>query len=239
MEIFWRSRQGTRTSDNRDQCGVGFGADAVLCVVLDGATTVENSGELVRVVARDLVDWFIDEPRVTTDAIVRRLRDIHGDVSPRFRRDSASFMIALVENGMRVQLLHAGNCMAGFLHPGWVVNWETRPHTFANVLDSPPVPNIARSPLRHWLTRSFRFKEFMTPDVSELDWVSEEPLVLATDGFWAALDPEAQVRFLTGAESSCPEIQGRDDCSVLILRHIGGRESRRSEEASDNLYMPG
>jgi len=117
VEVDWRSKQGTHTDDNRDYCGVGLRDDAALCVVLDGSTSGANSGEFSQVIARDLIDWFMTVRSVTVEAVISRLRCIHSDLLPRFRRDSASFVIALINDEGAAQVLHVGDCLAG-LHEG-------------------------------------------------------------------------------------------------------------------------
>lgn len=237
VEVDWRSKQGTHTDDNRDYCGVGLRDDAALCVVLDGSTSGANSGEFSQVIARDLIDWFMTVRSVTVEAVISRLRCIHSDLLPRFRRDSASFVIALINDEGAAQVLHVGDCLAG-LHEGTsAVKWWTRPHTLANAVNELRITDIARSPLRNRLIRSFRSREFMTPDVSGLVVDGEQTLVLATDGFWAELDPESQARFLAGEKLSEIEGYGQDDCSALSLKHVNSSESKVSDEVSDNIYI--
>jgi len=77
----------------------------------------------------------------------------------------------------------------------------------------------------------------MTPDVSGLVVDGEQTLVLATDGFWAELDPESQARFLAGEKLSEIEGYGQDDCSALSLKHVNSSESKVSDEVSDNIYI--
>jgi PPM family protein phosphatase len=198
LEISWRSEQGTLTSDNRDFCGAGLRDDAALCVVLDGSTSGPNSGEFAGSIAQALIDWFVEAGKVSADAIIDRLHNIHDHLSSGFRTDSASFVCALIEEEERVRLIHSGDCRAGLRTGMSGIKWRTRPHTLANAIEDVPICEIALSPLRNRLTRSFRGREFMAPEVSELRLEGDQELVLATDGFWAALAPEDQARFLTG-----------------------------------------
>ena len=52
----------------------------------------------------------------------------------------------------------------------------------------------------------------MAPDVSCLTLGADEMLVLATDGYWAALDPDQQAQFLEG--KPLPNLDDPDDCSA-------------------------
>lgn len=239
IEIKWRSKPGTLTDDNRDYCGVGLRDDAALSVVLDGSTSCPTSGEFAREIARCLIDWFTAAGRVTVEAITDRLREIHGDLSVAFRRDSASLVIALIDNAGTVQLLHVGDCLAGICEGGAAVEWSIKPHTLTNALDDLPVSDIAKSRLRNRLTRSFRSRGFMAPTVAELTLRDDQALVLATDGFWAALDAEAQARVLLDDDLPRTSGQLQDDCSALLLRRSRNGGIGVSREASANFYVVG
>lgn len=234
VEVNWRSKQGTLTADNRDCCGVGLRDDAILCIVLDGSTSGLKSGEFGRLVARGLVDWFIDAEEATAAAVNNQLRYLHANLSPRFWGASASFVIALIEREGRVWLLHAGDCLAGSMGTQNQIDWATQPHTLANVLENKSSKEIAASPVRNRLTRSFRSKEFMLPESAELKLRSDRLLVLATDGFWAELDPQCHAEFL--AEGSFSESKYRDDCSALSIQFIEGPENTILNGDTDNLY---
>ena len=234
-EINWYSKQGQHTDDNRDYCGVGLRDNATLCIVLDGSSSGANSGELSLLIARDLIDWFMTAEQVAAGVIIDRLRHIHTILSPRFRRDSASFVIALLAKEGTARVLHSGDCLAGFYEGKGPIDWRTQPHTLANPVDDMSIANIAASPVRHRLTRSFRSREFIRPDVSKLAIEGDEQLVLATDGFWAALDSEDQARFLAGQE--LPHAVDRDDCSVLSLQFADGQSCEVGDEDANNLYV--
>jgi len=236
LAIRWRTNQGQRTDDNRDCCGVGLRNDMALCVVLDGSSSGDDSGVFARRIARDLIDWFMTAGDASADSIINRLRELHAEMSPSFRKASASYIIALVKDQGAVCVLHAGDCLAGFYDGTSSLDWRTQPHTLANWSNTVEIEHIARSPLRNRISHNFRSREFMTPDVSALTLEAQEMLVLATDGFWAELDQERQTQFLIGIEKAHPA--GHDDCSVLSLT-IG--EDLRNEvigdAEADGLYV--
>ena len=233
-EITWRSEQGTQTKDNRDQCGVGLREDATLCIVLDGSTSGDNSGEFTRQIAQNLIEWFVVAGEVTTEAIIAQLRCIHADLRPDFQKDSASFVIALA-TADGVLILHAGDCLAGVRVGSSPIDWRTIPHTLANATREMSIEDLVRSPLRNRITRSFRSREFAAPDVSELALTPDQTLVLATDGFWAALDHEQQARFLAGEE--LPKQDTRDDLSVLEMTLDAGESIEVSSVTGDCLVL--
>lgn len=237
VEFCWRIKQGQRTGDNRDYCGIGMRSDAVLCIVLDGSTSGANSGELVQHITSNLIDWFMDVAgRVSADAIIDQLGHIHKDLAPKFWADSASYVIALIEDEKPALVLHAGDCLAGRYDGKAPVCWLTRPHTLANAIEDMLIADIAATPIRNRLTRSFRVREFLRPDVSEVTLDGEHNIILATDGFWAELDPNEQSRFLTGDD--LPVKDDGDDCSVLeICKLAGMQDSTISGQTSENLYI--
>ena len=237
IEISWHSTQGRRTNDNRDFCGIGLRADAVLCIVLDGSTAGQKSGEFVRLIAHDLIDWFLPtKGTVTADMLIDRLYHIHKQRSPDFRSDSASYVIGLFEDEKPALILHAGDCLAGRYGGEAKVNWLTQPHTLANAITHTPVGEIAASPLRNRLTRSFRAGEFMRPDVNIIAFQSEGTFVIATDGFWAGIAPDAYPRFLSGED--IPMKDNQDDCSALVIKFHGDvNRAELNGEQLENLYI--
>lgn len=233
----WRSSKGQRTADNRDCGGIGLRSDAVLAIVLDGSTATPDAGAFARQIARDLINWFVRiDARVTAQDITAQLRAIHAALSPTFRGDAASYVIALLEKEKPVLILHAGDCLAGQFDSTRPVDWLIQPHTLANAIEDVAIPAIAADPVRNRLTRSFRAREFIAPDITEISMGGGRALVLATDGFWAALDPQEQVQFLTGEEAAMKDDD--DDCSALRLRMVAGEgRSEIDGEMADNFYV--
>lgn len=234
ISISWRGEQGQRTKDNRDWCGVGLQTTSALCALLDGSTSGPASGELARQIAQGLVDWFTNEVDATSEKIVDRLRALHDGLACRFRQDSASLLIAHVRIDGSAILLNVGDCAAGVNASGEIA-WKTRPHTLANPVRDLTIHEISVSPLRHHLTRSFRSREFQTPDEYELLLKEDEALVLATDGFWANLDMKAQSNFFDNLDlgnASCD-----DDCSALLIKLDGGHGITVANPHADNFIV--
>lgn len=235
IHVTWRSTKGQLTPDNRDQCGIGHRSGAMLCVVLDGSTRGETSGALARDTARAVIDWFMGcSSPVTAEVLIDCMRQIHGDVFPGYRQASASFAIALLEKDAAPLVLHAGDCLAGLRKERSAIDWTTRPHTLANAIHGIPIAELAQMPERNPVTRSFKAREFMRPDITMMPIAGKADLVIATDGFWAELDPDAQETFLANGElSGC-----NDDCSVLCIKLGNGTSETVIEgEACGNLYV--
>ncbi|MEI9425983.1 hypothetical protein O7A70_33455 [Mesorhizobium sp. Cs1299R1N1] len=132
-------------------------------------------------------------------------------------------------------MLHAGDCLVGRLEDDGRIAWLTQPHTLANPLLPAAIESVAKDPARHRLTRSFRSKRFIAPDLNSIQ-LDDRPLLVATDGFWAELDACQQVDFIGGRVGMVE--QERDDCGALsILRGQSGSGIDLIEaEATPNLY---
>ncbi|RWM66468.1 MAG: hypothetical protein E5X83_29765 [Mesorhizobium sp.] len=238
FDVDWYSQQGTRTPDNRDYAGVRKRADTILCIVLDGSTSTPTSGELVREITREMVDWYVASAvEITVETLTAQLRRTHESLSKTFPSDTASYGIAHFDAVGRTLVLHAGDCLFGRYDENGPVQWLTQPHTLANALGEMPVDEIAKVSARHRLTRSFRSREFIMPDAVEID-LAGASLVAATDGFWAELNLAEQLEFVDRRYQ--PTRSERDDRSMLLIRYLDdGQKNRLSQRRgpSENMYL--
>lgn len=240
IEVNWHSHKGRRTEDNRDYCGVGLRSDAAICIVLDGSTSGPKGGELAQKIAHELIDWFVAANReVMAQAIIEIMQNIHNSLSRQFPFDSACYVIALFQDEKPLLVLHAGDCLLGQLDgKNNQVCWRTKPHTLANATTDMSVVSLVDCPARHRLTRSFRPKEFMMPDVSEIKILYGDSFIVATDGFWAELNSEEQSKFMEAHE--IPVTGEGDDRSALHIRILGdqvGSQILAGDNVLDNFYM--
>lgn len=221
FKIQWRCQQGTRTHDNRDCAGVGIRDESILAIMLDGSTTGLASGPFAREIARGLVDWFAtDTVEVTELVLLERLRVMQEDLSRDFGGASASYVLVHAGPEKTALVLHAGDCLVGRHDSDAQVHWLLRPHTLANALAPVAIDILAKDETRHVLTRSFRSRRFVVPDVGAVE-LDDRPLLLATDGFWAELDSERQTAFIDGGWQASE--RDRDDRSVLCISRSGTR----------------
>lgn len=73
---------------------------------------------------------------------------------------------------------------------------------------------LANELARHVLTRSFRSKRFLVPDLN-LIALDDQPLLVATVGFWADLDADGQRAFVDGHRPAAePEHDDRGALSI-------------------------
>ena len=203
------------TTDNRDHAGIGTNTTGVMAIIADSSTAGENSGEYVEAIVRGVIDWFSGlQGALDVDNFSKQLRAIHIDLRARYPRGSASFAIMHVSPRTRMTVIHAGDCLLGQIDRGDRIQWQTQPHTLANALGYVAVDELSKTPARHLLTRSFRSREYMTPEILETDGLPGVHL-LTTDGFWAELSAHEQLAVIDGREV---EANGEhDDCSVLKL----------------------
>lgn len=195
-QIRWHCRPGTRTADNRDHAGIGLRSDAVLAIVLDGLTSGLASGDFAREIARRMVDWFVTgTEEVTADALIAQVRMIHAAFATAFRSDSASYVLVHLEATRPALVLHAGDCLVGRREEDGRIAWLIQPHPLANPLLPVTIESLAKDPARHRLTRSFRSKRFIAPDLNSFE-LDHRPLIVATDGFWADLEADQQSAFI-------------------------------------------
>lgn len=219
LELTWRTRAGGRTADNRDFAGIGLRDGQALCIVLDGSTRAAQSGELVRALARGVIDGFMQaEGEETAERLTDRLRRLHGDLARRWPRARASYIIAHVGSDLAVTVLHLGDCLLGRPDGGEGIDWLTHPDTLADVFAERSVREIAADIARHRVTRSFRAREFMIPGL--LRPALADDLLLATDGFWADIRGPEQAEFLQGRPLAAEAPV--DDRSCLRVRIVPG-----------------
>jgi hypothetical protein len=117
-----------------------------------------------------MVDWFTGlKEALDLDALTKQLRGIRLDLRVRFPRGSASFIVVHTSSRGRTTVVHAGDCLLGKIGQADRIQWETHPHTLANVLTEVPLEELSKTPARHLLTKSFRSREYMAPDFLEMD----------------------------------------------------------------------
>lgn len=225
------------TADNRDHAGIGKNTSGVMAIIVDGSTAGENSGEYAEAIVREVIDWFNGlQGALDLNDFSKQLRGIHLDLRARYPRGSASFAIMHAGTRTRMTVIHAGDCLLGQIDRGDRIHWRTQPHTLANALGYVAVEELSKIPARHLLTKSFRSREYMTPEILEVDSLPGAYL-LSTDGFWAELPAHEQLAVIEGREVAANG--EHDDCSVMELKitdnadtqlivHVGG--------ASPNFY---
>ncbi|WP_336814106.1 hypothetical protein [Bosea sp. MMO-172] len=221
--VRWHCQQGTRTADNRDHAGIGIRGGSILAIVLDGSTSGSASGLFAREIARHVVDWFVTTPaEVTAATMTEQLRMTHVALAGDFKKASASYVLLYADAAPPAIVLHAGDCLLGHRDTDGRISWLLQPHTLANALAAIPHETLVKADARHVLTRSFRSKRFIAPDLTLTD-LKDQTLLVGTDGFWADLDLHEQNAF---SEGRLPASEGeRDDRALLSISRVGAGAS--------------
>jgi serine/threonine protein phosphatase PrpC len=149
---------------------------------------------------------------ITAPTITEQLRLTHEALAGDFRRDSASYVLFCADAARRAIALHAGDCLLGHRDGEGQISWLIQPHTLANALSAIPHAILAKLDARHGLTRSFRSKNFVAPDLTLVD-LQDQVLFIGTDGFWADMDPDVQNAF---AEGRFPANEAKHDDRGLL-----------------------
>lgn len=226
LNIDWHSQQGKRTTDNRDYCGVGLRDNSALIIVLDGSTSGRKSGEFVKQISCALIEWFISfGGKVSEDSIVSTLSEIHKTLRNQFKMDSASYVIAHIEPEMKyATIIHAGDCLLGLYDGKEPTHWYIKPHTLADITGKMSIDSLTKNPTRNRLTRSFRSREFIEPEITRIKLDREQTIILATDGFWAELNDEQKSQFSEGGIIHLTD--EHDDISALKIQLLYNSPSR-------------
>lgn len=230
----WRSEIGrNRTDDNRDMCGIGQRGEDALCIVLDGSTNGRDSGVLARAIACRMIDGFVDFPdTITLEAIIAMMKTIHELLARAYPQASASYMMVWLQK-TEMTVIHAGDCLLGRREGFGEVEWISQPHTLANAIDAVVIGDLVTNPARHRVTRSFRAREFIEPDVFKMS--GETNVIVSTDGFWAELTASEQADFLAGSQLQTDG--DSDDRSVLWIRFQ--KAPGQGPKNSETLYIRG
>jgi serine/threonine protein phosphatase PrpC len=143
-----------------------------------------------------------------------------------------SFLVLLNFGNDKIFTLHVGDCRLGLIHDNQYIEWLSRPHTLANAIGEVEDVVLAEHDDRHILTRSFRTGRQCEIEINQYAINKGDQLLIATDGYWAELEPSQQQRFredCSGFSSS-----NSDDFSGLFLSCVDGD---RSFQGTDNFYL--
>lgn len=198
MMPYWQSIQGIQTADNRDFYGTVEVCDIRLFVLVDGATTSPNSGDMAKTLVQHLLeDIAASGVPPSSERLIDILARIHTKLRRRYSADSTSYIIAYQNNRHSVTTLHAGDCRLGKITTEGSIQWLTKPHTLANSIRDIAENDLKNDQKRHILTRSFKGRRFQTPESNTFDLSNEDSqLLLASDGFWAGLTQQVQLDML-------------------------------------------
>lgn len=215
------SRQGIHRAENRDACGSARNADSYLYVIADG-TSKPGSGELARALSHHLLDTFSHSATAVaacTDKALSltltSLNRVHSNLCPDFPFAAASYLALLVV-GQTAISIHAGDCCLGYLEKGQYLNWISPPHCGPNWKGDLSHSLIANSPARKTLLNCMSYRRRHEPHIQSLQIIKDTTWIMATDGFWAELSVQNQLRAI--AQQTLDGCSTHDDTTFMLLR---------------------
>ncbi len=225
----WISMKGSNRGKNSDFCGIALKLNTSFFMVADGSTKGIHSDQLAKELTCSMVDRFMSaSSALTENCIISFLKEEHDILRKKFSAASASYVVLLFAKNI-YKVIHSGDCRLGScLNQG--IRWRTTIHSVINNLNTNEI-DLAQNPHRHILTKNFRPRRFIEPEVTEINVKDSQPILLTTDGFWAELPGNLQYQAVNkGLNSS---ISTLDDLSCLIIRKAN---SFKILSQGDNLY---
>ena len=219
MPIRIFSQKGTCTLDNRDvvTCAHSSCGTTTLFVMLDGATSRPSSGDFSRELAAFINIQFYKLTKaelVDEKGLLKILKFAQTELQHKYVCDFSSILLVL-KNGTQLFVINAGDCCLGFIDSTHNIEWKTCVHTFANTLQEKSIDNIKNDPLRHVLTKNFKAKKYVTPDIQYFNLPSTTNIIMATDGFWALTNTQ-QYQLITQIFT---KFEPEDDASFIIFEN--------------------
>lgn len=215
------SQQGLDRTHNRDASGSAHNTGAYLYVIADG-TSKPGSGDLAQALTDHLLECFSQAaPSVVCcpDKVLRlalaALEQAHSNLCPDFPFASTSYLVLLVV-GRTTITIHAGDCCLGYLGKDQRMAWLTPPHCGPNWKGDLDHALIACSPQRKQLLNCMSHRRSHEPAVQFIQTEPDTTWVLATDGFWAELSAENQLKAI-----SMQTLEGcstEDDVTFMLLQ---------------------
>lgn len=215
------SRKGTDRTENRDVSGSAHNAGTYLYVIADG-TSKPGSGQLAQALNDHLLDCFsraapsvVSCPDKALKLVLASLHDVRANICPDMPLASASYLALLVLGHTAISI-HAGDCCLGYLDEGPCVIWLTSPHCGPNWKGDLHHSFIANSPARKRLLSCMSYRRPHEPDIQSILTIPGTAWIMATDGFWAGLSVENQIRSITGQTLHGCTVD--DDVTFMLLR---------------------
>ncbi|WP_106805505.1 PP2C family serine/threonine-protein phosphatase [Pseudomonas sp. S5D5] len=215
------SRKGTHRTENRDASGSTQNSGASLYVIADG-TSKPGSGQLARALSNHLLEGFggaqpsvVSCPDQALKRVLTSLDEVHSNVCPDFPFASTSCLVLLVV-GQTAISIHAGDCCLGYRETDQRMNWLSPPHCGPNWKGDLSHSFIANSPARKTLLNCMSHRRAHEPHIQSLRIAPDTTWILATDGFWAELSVQNQLKAI--AKQTLGGVATEDDVTFMLLR---------------------
>jgi serine/threonine protein phosphatase PrpC len=221
----FKSQKGKDRETNKDFFSLVNSCDGTWLFVLDIATASNATEELAKCFIEAVVSQlkhFIFEGVDSVKAIIYQAFKV---AKNKLKTGVASFLAiyrcSITDN---FYSFIAGDCRIGVLIKKNSINWISPVHTGVNPLGDVFLPQMKFNNDRHTLTRSMNLRRNFNPEIFTFNLLFTNTLVLATDGFWAELDDDAQQAFISQGVANTS-----DDTSVLLVTWSDTKETSHFE----------
>lgn len=217
----FKSQKGRDRETNKDFFSLVDSYNGTWIFVLDIATASNATEELSKCFIEAVVSQlksFTFEGIESGMALISKAFQI---TQNKLKTGVASFLaIYRCSNTGKFYSFIAGDCRVGVLTKENFINWISPVHTGANPLGDDFIPEMKFNTERHILTRSMNLRRNFNPETFIFDLLLTDILVVATDGFWAELDDDAQQIFISQGIASTS-----DDTSALLVTWSDTKET--------------
>lgn len=216
----WQTQTGSITADNRDVFAYIERDHASLYLIADGSSRRPGSGELARALLARLAFDFgrlpVDElgTEQLADSLLQTIASCHETLRDAHPKAACSYLALCLLPGAAFSI-HEGDCCLGLVDQSDTIRWLSNVHCVANWQGHLTHADIAQQPARHRLTRCFSARRPSSPEVNHWPFTPGQRWLLASDGFWAGLDPQEQQTFLRDGQLPTPSTN--DDISCLSI----------------------
>ena len=215
------SQKGTDRTENRDVIGSAQRTGAYLYVIADGISK-PASGDLARALTHHLLKSFSRAELTVTSCpdkasklLLDSLSEVHSKLCPDFPFASTSYL-ALLVIGQTTISIHAGDCCLGYQGKDRNMIWLSSPHCGPNWKGDLSHSLIANSPARKTLLNCMSYRRRHEPHIQSLQIIKDTTWIMATDGFWAELSVQNQLRAI--AQQTLDGCSTHDDTTFMLLR---------------------
>ncbi len=222
MNVTLVSEQGQRTADNRDAMLHCCHHGVSLFLLVDGSSSQAHSGEFAQLLCSHVEQGFsaltaaqLGHKQLKQQLFVL-LQSAQQEACRQYPAACVSYVL-LVKVGLIALVCHLGDCLFGRVSRTKAIKWLTKPHCALAQLD---IETLAQRPERNLLTRCFKAKRFTLPQWQVRAVKAQQSLILATDGFWADLNPQQQKDWISESPLGTKQtaLNVNDDTSFILIQ---------------------
>jgi len=227
VSIHWFSHKGQTREHNSDACAVLIKPSYILAIIGDASEKGNQGSEYVMAWITSVVKTLSIEDGPSCGGILTVMKEIHQQLRLRscFSSARACWSALFIDHkNEKIWTFSCGDCRVGIEDEDGTIEWRTTVHSQANWKGEEFLPEHAKMPCRHQVTRSLNVKRFVDPDVTEIEYNPQGRWILATDGYWVEHKIEGT-----------PIYNLRDDASFFRISF--NKSKLHIESDSENYYQ--